>query len=325
MGDDIIHIGEDGSMLPSKQDRIKGYEELINRFISETQNLMDSTIESYRKSLWVYFNWIEENGYDLKTVTLSELNKYKKHLENSDSKKREGKLSGYTVSAYIVAVKEFYGWANGVGLMFNPARNLKAPKREAKFQRKPLDEEKINTLFDHFKTKSKRDYAIILTLYYCGLRTIEIVRLNVGDIQIVENTRIAWVQGKGKKTKNKWVKLGDKPYNAIMEYLAEKENGMDADKPIFTSDSFTTKGGRLIPGTISKIVKSGLRAIGIDNGDYTAHSIRHSAASNAIRKGATLTQVQDMLRHENEATTRIYGKMALEEQRLKGKSAEDFL
>ena len=81
----------------------------------------------------------------------------------------------------------------------------------------------------------------------------------------------------------------------------------------------------MIAGTISEMVKAALRAIGIDEERYTAHSLRHSAGSWALAAGASLEQVQDLLRHAGTTTTMLYVKMAREDKRMHEKSAENFL
>lgn len=335
---DIIRIG--GDNLPEKPlnpyahrefpmgiESEEDIEKLIDRFLMDTQNISETTKKRYKKSLKIYFRWVTKSGFKLNNITLSELLMYRKDLEGRKisvrGKEGDG-LSTYTISAYLVSVKEFYGWASGIGLMTNPALNLQTPKRDHKFKREPLDEEQMEKLLNHFKTKNKRDYALLCTMYYCGLRTIELSRLDVGDITEKSGVRVIFVQGKGRDKKDEWVKFNDKAYLPMMDYLSTRE-GLVNSSPLFASDGITAKGSRIVPDTISRIAKAGLKAIGLDGDQYTAHGIRHSAATNAIRQGATLEQVQEMLRHKNSSTTKIYGEMALEEKRLKNKSAEDFL
>lgn len=292
-------------------------EELINKYLADTQNLSGSTKKRYAKSIRLYLTWVKESPYKLPDIRLTELLIYKKYLEDK-------KLSGFTVSTYLVAVKLFYEWGNSMGLMFNPAAGLKAPKKEHRFRRKPLSEEQIQKLFDHFRKESKRDLAIATIMYYCGLRTIEISRLNVGDIRVEDGVREVWVMGKGKKEKDRCVKLSDKAFAPIKDYLSEREN-ISPEDPIFLSEGIIGTPSRLTETTISRIVKSGLVAIGLDSREYTAHGIRHSAATNALLKGASVEQVQDMLRHADKKTTEAYIYTVREIERRKNKTAEDFL
>ncbi len=294
---------------------------LINSFLADTQNLKSESKKGYRKSLKKYFNWVKQSDIPLQNSTLTEVLMYKKYLE--DSLKKDGeKLSDYTIGTYLIAVKLWWAWANAKGIyLINPAKSLKAPKKESRYERKPLDPEQIQQLFDYFKIQSLRDYAIITTLYYCALRTIELVRLDFGDIQMIKNNRVIWVQGKGKTKKDRRVPLFDKAALPITEYLKTRKN-LTKDSPIFVSESIMLQGGRLTTGRISHIVKAGLRAIGIDSKEYTAHSIRHSSATNAIRAGASEIQVQKMLRHVDIKTTKIYKRSVEEEDDLNNAAGE---
>jgi len=319
--------------LPIHQDNNELYhlpefntEALIDQFIADTQNIRESTKINYRRSLKRYFDWVAISGFVLNKITLTELLIFKKYLENQKTK--EGLLlSTYTISAYLSAVKLFYEWANGKSLtMFNPAKSLKSPKRESKFERKPLSIDQCKLLLEHFKKSSIRDFAICNLMIRCGLRTIEVVRIDIEDVDIQNGTRVLMVQGKGKNTKGRFVVLGDKAYFPIEEYLKTKITGdlNIATGPMFTSESITGVAGRLIPGTISKIIKKGLRSIGLNHKKFTAHSLRHTAGTAAIRKGASLDQVQEMLRHASPETTKGYIATVRDEERLTD-AAESFL
>lgn len=315
--------------FPTTIDSEESIEKLIDRFLMDTQNIVEVTKKRYKKSLKIYFRWINKMGFALRDITLSELLMYRKDLESRTTKNRSNgeakKLSTYTVSAYLVAVKEFYGWASGIGLMMNPALNLVPPKREHKYKRMPLNEKQMDELLAYFKKSSIRDFAIASVMYYCGLRTIEVSRLDIGDIEIVDDVRKVWIHGKGRTSKDEWVKINDKAFIPIRDYLLSRDDDSKKLDPIFISEGISANGNRLVPDTISRIIKSGLKAIGLDDAKYTAHGVRHSSATNAIRKGASLEQVQAMLRHKNSSTSKIYGEMAMDERRLKEKGAEDFL
>lgn len=320
---DIIHINSGGGLEPRKRELTT--DDLIEQCLSETQNIMEVSKDRYRKSMKRYFKWVAEVGFDLQRITFSEILEYRKYLEKKRNKAGE-LLSPYTIGAYLIAVKIFYDWAHAKGIYpINPCATLKMPGKTHKYKRKPLDPEQMELLFAHFKKQSLRDYAIIRTLYYCGLRTIELVRIDFGDIEVVKDVRRVNIQGKGKTSKDRWVKLRDEAYNPIMEYLKSRNIELHEDTPVFVSESFVGAGERLTQGTISRIVKAGLKAIGLDSRKYTAHGIRSSAGTNAIRKGATLAQVQDMLRHASDTTTKGYVSDILDEDRNKNKSAEDFL
>ena len=115
--------------------------------------------------------------------------------------------------------------------------------------------------------------------------------------------------------KDNFVILTDKSYQPIAEYLKTRK-GVSSSDPLFTSTSNNSKGGRLTTRTISQIAKEGLRAIGLDERAFTAHSLRHTTAVNILRAGGSLETAQFTLRHANPATTQIYTATLEEERRL---------
>ena len=86
--------------------------------------------------------------------------------------------------------------------------------------------------------------------------------------------------------------------------------------PLFISTSNNSKGDKLTTRTISYIAKEGLKAIGLDERSFTAHSLRHTTAVNILRAGGSLETAQFTLRHSNPATTQIYTATLNEERRL---------
>ena len=320
---DIIHIN---SQLAEQS---HSTDDLIEQYLADLQDVMDSSKKRYRKSLKKYFAWLVTKGYTVRGVTLTEILQYKQSL--IDAKLADGsRLSDVTIGTYLVALKGFYKWANSKGFPFNAAAMLKSPKKDGKFKREYIPEDKLNELFAYFEKISIRNLSIAKILYYCGLRTIELVRLNWGDIRwATEGRRVIDVQGKGKKKKDRTVNLTDKSFwvlESYKKYKLEKygDSAITADAPIFASEGAGGGRGRLITGTVSEIIKAGLRAIGMDSRKFSAHSLRHSAGTIAMQKGGTKEEVRDMLRHSSTTITDIYTKAIDAENRLK-KSAEDLL
>ena len=84
----------------------------------------------------------------------------------------------------------------------------------------------------------------------------------------------------------------------------------------FVSTGNKSKGKRLVTRTISRIAKEGLKAIGLNNKSYSAHSLRHTTAVNILRAGGSLEAAQNVLRHANISTTQIYTHSIREEYRI---------
>jgi integrase/recombinase XerC len=92
---------------------------------------------------------------------------------------------------------------------------------------------------------------------------------------------------------------------AIRDYWVER-NELREDSPIFVSTSNRSLGQRLSERTISKIIKTRFRNIGLNSKRLTAHSLRHTAATLNMMNGGTLEETQAAMRHKNIQTTMIY-------------------
>lgn len=283
-------------------------EELVDRFIA-SQDVKESSKLLYRRTLKQYFNWVEDKGYLLSEIARSQLLEYKQELLTS------GK-SSLTVGSYITSVRRFYEWTEANKYYPNVAKGIKTPKRKQQFKKQPLLPAQATALLNYYQDKALRDYAIINLLLRTGLRTIEVTRANIGDITFKGSQRVLLVHGKGRDEKDNFVLLTDKTYQPIAEYLATRGK-VNSSEPLFTSTSNNSKGERLSTRTISYIAKEGLKAIGLDERAFTAHSLRHTTAVNILRGGGSLEQAQMTLRHSNPATTQIYTATLDEERRLK--------
>ena len=282
-------------------------EELVDTFIN-SQDVKLSSKLLYRRTLKQYFNWVDSKSYLLSEIARPQLLEYKTELLGSG-------MSSLTVGSYITSVRRFYEWAEANKYYPNVAKGIKAPKRKQQFKKQPLLPTQATELLNYYQDKALRDYAIVNLLLRTGLRTIEVIRANVEDITYKGSQRVLLVQGKGRDERDNFVILTDKTYQPIAEYLATRGKVNSSD-PLFTSTSNNSQGERLSTRSISYIAKEGLKAIGLDERSFTAHSLRHTTAVNILRAGGSLETAQFTLRHTNPATTQIYTATLNEERRL---------
>jgi integrase/recombinase XerD len=298
---------------------VKGGQELNNINPTSIKELVDSFINAqdvklssknlYRRTLKQYFNWIESKNYLLSEIARPQILEYKEELLSSGR-------SSLTVGSYITSVRRFYEWAEANKYYPNVAKGVKTPRRKQQFKKQPLLPEQATALLHYYENKALRDYAIVSLLLRTGLRTIEVIRANVEDIVFKGSQRVLLIQGKGRDEKDDFVVITDKTYQPIAQYLATKGN-IKGSEPLFTSTSNNSSGERLSTRTVSKIAKEGLKAIGLNERSFTAHSLRHTTAVNILRAGGSIEMAQHTLRHTNPATTQIYTATLNEERRLK--------
>lgn len=287
----------------------KDWRGVVASFIS-TQDVKESSRNLYTRTLTQYFSWLENTGRinNVDKLTRQDILEYKDYLLASN-------LSALTVSSYIVSVRKFYEWAEAEKYYPNIAKGVKTPRRKQAFKKQHLTDAKSGELLQHFQNMSLRDYAIVNLILRTGLRTVEVVRADVGDITFKGDKRVLLVWGKGHTEKDDFVVLSEKAYQPIKNYLATRK-GAKAGEPLFTSNSRQNYGERLTTRTISALCKEGLRSIGLDGKEYTAHSLRHTTAVAILKHGGMITDVQDVLRHTSPATSQIYTESVKEELRL---------
>jgi integrase/recombinase XerC/integrase/recombinase XerD len=280
----------------------------ITRAFIQSQDVRPSSRYRYQTIIKQYFRWIEAKGYSLRDLTRMEILQYKEELLASG-------MSPLTVGSYLTAVRKLYTWAEANRLGPNIAKGIKTPSRKQQFRKQHLTETQGRELLQYFREKSLRDYAIVTLLLSTGLRTIEVTRANIEDVTHKQGKRILRVHGKGRDEKDGIVVLTDRAYKPIEDYLRSRGRTLTGE-PLFTSVSNNNQGERLTTRTISGIVKDGLRGIGIDSREYTAHSLRHTTAVNILKAGGALTDAQAVLRHSSPVTTQIYTATIAEEIRL---------
>ena len=287
----------------------------LQRFVS-CQDVTPSSRRTYLRSVRQFFRWVDSKGYPLANLTRVEVLQYREELLAKG-------MSSLSVGGYLTSVRRFYAWAEGEKVYPNIARDIKGPKRKQQFRKQALTAAKAKEVLSYQDGQGLRDHAVLNLLLRTGLRTIEVVRANVEDLTYKAGTRVLLVHGKGRSEKDQFVIVTDTAYQPIADYLATRP-GAKAGEPLFTSASNNSKGGRLTTRTVSKIAKQSLRSVGLDSREYTAHSLRHTAAVTIMRAGGSIEEAQHVLRHSSPATTQIYTATIKEELRLRN-STESLL
>jgi site-specific recombinase XerD len=198
----------------------------------------------------------------------------------------------------------------------NPVDGVKRPKWNQMEGKTPaIDDQQARALLhapDAETLKGKRDRAILATLLYHGLRREELCRLKVCDYQRRSGIMQLLVKGKGDKVR--YVPVAIEAQRLISEYLEMSGHGEDKTGPLFRpvkNNSGKTLRKAMNTASIYRvIVQRYAENIGIsrDMHGFCVHSLRATAATNALANGADIAKVQEWLGHANVATTRMYDK-----------------
>jgi site-specific recombinase XerD len=222
---------------------------------------------------------------------------------------RTRRLSLKTIRHRLSALSALFDYlCNRNAVTYNPVKGVERPKGDSVEGRTPaLGDHQARELLDAPEgdtLRSKRDRAILATLLYHALRRDELCKLKVKDFKY-ERRGVPHLNVSGKGGKTRYVPLHPAAGGLIHEYLELSGHSEDVNGALFRPVSNNTNGevkGITADG-IYKLVRGYSKKLGFQIG---AHSLRATAATNALDHAADIAKVQEWLGHANISTTRIY-------------------
>ena len=262
---------------------------LFFRFIKRLKGLVPDDVE---------FNQIDIMDVDValcEKITLSDVYEFMSFLSSERGNKAAAR------SRECSAIRALFDYLTGkTGILReNPVKELGNPKLRASLPRFLSLEQSIDLLGAVDGRYQARDYCILTLFLNCGMRLSELVGINYHDILSENRLRI-----RGKGNKERIVYLNDACIEAIKEYQKVRpvENVIDKEA-LFISRNRR----RMDKRTVQNVVYKYLERIGLDGDGYSAHKLRHTAATLMYEHGGTDVRVlKDILGHENLNTTQIY-------------------
>jgi integrase/recombinase XerD len=165
-----------------------------------------------------------------------------------------------------------------------------------------IDEmEALISAIDRSRPQGERDYAIVETLYACGLRVSELINLKIRDIY--QSDGLIRVIGKGNK--ERIVPIYSKALNAINCYIKEIRSHVQVQKGFEDFVFLNQRGKSLSRVYVFKRIASLASEAGIKK-RIGPHTLRHTFATHLIQNGADIIVIQSLLGHESITTTEIY-------------------
>ena len=218
---------------------------------------------------------------------------------NPDNKIPEYGISPTSRARKLSAIKSFYKYltVRTKQLEENPVAELEYPKLRKSLPKYLTMEQSTRLLACVDGQNKLRDYAILMLFLNCGIRRSELVGLNITDVY---EDRIRVV---GKGNKERFVYFGTPCKKAIDAYMVERSKKQLTDNhALFASRN----GNRISVTAVHRLVDKALLQAGIDPTQYSAHKLRHTAATMMLSGGVDVKTVQEVLGHENLNTTQIY-------------------
>lgn len=261
-------------------------------YLDFEKNYSKLTIKEYGYDLLLFKRFIK---IDLLFAGSSEVRSFLAYL------KRDKNYTANTLLRKLAVLRSFYKFCvKKKKITVNPVEEIESPKLP---QRKAIyltDQEKF-VLFQTAKNKTykidgKRNYAILILLYYTGIRVSELVNLTFNSIVPDGLEYVVKVIGKGNKERH--IPLNVEAKSVLDVWMK--------DRPACESNAiFTANSKKMTSRNLQYMIKNLAQEAGIEK-KITPHKLRHTFGTNLLLKGANLVNIQALLGHANLNTTQIY-------------------
>lgn len=335
----LLECGDDGTRLVGVD---AGRFALVNDYLSYLldRNYSPQSVQTYGYGLLAFCRWLSRENIELESVTTDVLLRFLAACRAERVPGRPGPnvvgldgrrvdaLSPATINLRLAAVSGFFtfwamrdptapapvpkgleakfsSWSQNAGLLSHVAR---APKRksalrlrEANRLPKRLDSDEVVQLLESLRTW--RDRAIAGLMVFCGLRSGEVLALDVKDVDI--GGRWLTVMGKGRKERR--VPLDVDVAGVIQTYLLAERPETASDR-LFIVAKGPTRGQPLTPAGLRTVFRYHRGLTGITNAH--PHALRHTFGSAMAEAGVDLVVMQALLGHTHIDTTARYVHLA---------------
>ena len=237
-------------------------------------------------------------------ITLTDIYGYLTYLSRERVQHQHSEISNKGLNAAsrarkLATIRSFFNYiCNKRHLLEdNPCKDVDTPKQMKSLPRYLTLEESERLLNSVDGMHKERDFCILTIFLNCGLRISEIAGMNLSDIRS-DHIRVL-----GKGNKERVVYLNDATAQAINDYLIVRRDIAAVDRNALFLSSRRT---RITREALHAMVKKSLLRAGLDADKYSAHKLRHTAATLMLSNGVDVRTLQELLGHENLNTTQIY-------------------
>ena len=277
---------------------------LFLEFLENDKKLSSNTLQSYKRDITQYQEYIDKNGLNYLKIDNEDIEKYFKALKMLNKKTS-------TISRNLATIRSFYQFLlRTKKIKVDPTVGVQSPKVEKKVP-SILTSKEVELLLEQPKNidlKGIRDKAMLEFAYATGMRVTEIISLDITDVNL-EGSYV--VCNTGFKKRN--IPLGSISLKALKDYIEKA-------RPILIKDEkvgalfVNVNGKRLTRQGFWKIVKFYKEQAHITK-EITPHVLRHSFATHLLQNGADLKAIQTMLGHSDISSTQVY--MQFQNENLK--------
>ncbi len=300
--------------------------DVLRRFLTYVETIQGKsakTADEYYLDLRMFLRWLKRtkilNAPDqpleeidirdidaslLKSVTLMDLYEYMSFLSRvrqpEHPKDAKPGIGNAARARKAVSLRMFFKYLTKQEMMLddNPAAMLDTAKIKKSLPVHLTESESIDLLTHVEGENAERDFCILTLFLNCGLRVSEVCGINLTDLRDGDTLIVT-----GKGNKQRTVYLNDACQEAIRAYLPERAKYASSQEPALF---LTRRKTRVSPSTVKWLVKKRLGEAGLDTERYSAHKLRHTAATLMYQNGVDVLALKEILGHEQLNTTQIY-------------------
>jgi site-specific recombinase XerD len=281
-------------------------------FTLKADGYSPATVDLYRIMLTTLVGFLQDR--EVSDIAPNELTRYFAYLRSNYAPRRHGcndaPPSGSTLQNHWKAIRCFFRWAEDeLGLKSRPDARLKLPPNNPRAIM-PLSEEEIKVLVDGaqysrkvstnnrqaFRMKrptAEKDTALIVLFLDTGIRSGEIGRLNIKDVDLESGEIFVVLYGSSqRKTRSRVIPLGKATRRVLCRYLSTRPEASQ-DEPLFQ----TTSSRRMNPSAIRLLLKDMGDKAGIRN--CHPHRLRHTFTVEYLRNDGDIFTLQMILGHSS--------------------------
>jgi len=295
------------------------------------------TIRTFTEGLRLFVAWFEQRHGrlpEMRKLTRTDMADYQQHLRCEPNKRTGHPAKPATIDKRLSALRAYYAYLSEQDeSLRGPMDRIKYEKKGAPTQPHALNDKQLARLlsiaYDRIAVadskrkpkditptacEARRDFAIVATLAYAGLRVSELCDLSSDDVDLAPgHAQLVVRRGKGDKYRE--VELSNEARKALSEWLAWRKHYTAEDG---CSAVFVGRRGPMTRNAVGRVVDKLAKlanATGLD-ADVSPHTLRHTFARRLVDGGAALSDVQELLGHESVVTTSRYTRPSKEQGRV---------
>tara|TARA_B100000427_G_scaffold320918_1_gene320805 strand:+ start:3169 stop:4326 length:1158 start_codon:yes stop_codon:yes gene_type:complete len=264
----------------------------------DLSNLSEKSLKKIKKINFDYKN-LSLNKEELINIKYNEIRPYLFFITFLKYKKTSRKR-------IVASIKSFYKFLlnSEKNIDINILNELKGPKLDQSLPR-PINFENIKEIINEINnTKNdswikKRNIALILIIYGCGLRVNEALSIKYKDVP--KNSNKGYIKIIGKGNKERIIPLINQVMKSINDYISIYPFNWEDESYLFIGKNKKKLNSAVFQRDFRKIRKK----LNL-NEKYTPHALRHSFATHMLESGADVRTIQKLLGHRSLKSTQIY-------------------